>query len=165
MQVSSQPGEGTTFLLLLPVGKDLSVQKDRLPEDLSREILEAKQVEQRAAVLVIDDEEALRSVLSEALELEGYEVELAGDGEEGLKRLDQRAFDVVLLDLRMPKKQGLTVLQAVQAEYSSLPVIVISGLARDNEFDKAREAGAFACVKKPFDMNELLATVKSALDQ
>ncbi|MGW8178913.1 MAG: ATP-binding protein, partial [bacterium] len=165
MQVSSQPGEGTTFLLFLPIGKRLPDQNNVLPDSISREIAKAEQVEERAAILVIDDEEALRNVLSEALELEGYDVELAKDGEEGLERLAQRTFDVVLLDLRMPRIQGLPVLETVQAEYDSLPVIVISGLARENEFDNAREAGAFACVKKPFDMNKLLATVRSALDR
>ena len=96
-------------------------------------------------------------------QLEGYDVDLAKDGEEGLKKLEQKRFDVVLLDLRMPRFQGMPVLEKVQAEYPSVPVIVISGLAHQNEFQKAHEAGAFACVKKPFDMNELLATVKDAL--
>jgi len=164
MEVSSQPGEGTTFVLFLPVGKTLRVDSDaQQPEDLTGDLADAEQNERRASVLVIDDEEALRSVLCEALELEGYRVDVAEDGEEGLENLREKDYDVVLLDLRMPRKQGLPVLEAVQAESPSLPVIVISGLARENEFDKAKEAGAFACVKKPFDMNELLATVKSAL--
>ncbi len=161
MEVSSRPGEGTTFILFLPVGKDLLTQAGSLPETPAREIAAPEQL---ASVLVIDDEEALRSVLSEALELEGYEVQIAQDGEEGLRKLEQRSFDVVLLDLRMPRVQGLPVLETVQSEYPSLPVIVISGLASDADFEKARDAGAYACVKKPFDMNELLATVKSAVE-
>jgi len=165
MEVSSRPGEGTTFLLLLPVGKDLPVDGGVEPQALSEQRADPNKSEKRAAVLVIDDEEALRNVLSEALDLEGYEVQLAIDGEEGLEKLRQGRFDVVLLDLRMPRKQGLPVLETVQSKYPSLPVIVISGLARETEFEMAREAGAYACVKKPFDMNELLATVKSALER
>jgi signal transduction histidine kinase/HD-like signal output (HDOD) protein len=164
MEVSSQPGEGTTFLLFFPVGQQLSTDFDGFAEAAKEDIVEVEEEADLATVLVIDDEEALRSVLSEALELEGYKVDLASDGEEGVRYLEKNEYDVVLLDLRMPKKQGLPVLEIVKKEYPSLPVIVISGLARDNEFDQAREAGAFACVKKPFDMNELLATVKSALD-
>lgn len=165
MEVSSQLGEGTTFLIFLPVGKELPRNSGTLPETLAQQLEEAEKADRQAAVLVIDDEEALRSVLSEALELEGYGVDLAKDGEEGLKKLREKSYDVVLLDLRMPRIQGMPVLETLQSEYPSLPVIVISGLARENEFQKAHEAGAFACVKKPFDMNDLLATVKEALAQ
>jgi signal transduction histidine kinase/ActR/RegA family two-component response regulator len=165
IEVSSRPGEGSSFTVFLPVSEARMAERGPIETDSGREDSETTPTTPSASVLVIDDEEALRNVLSEALELEGYEVDLARDGEEGLEKLDAKQYQVALLDLRMPRKQGLPVLETVRKDYPSLPVIVISGLAQESEFELARQTGAYACVKKPFDMNDLLAKVKSAIQE
>ncbi len=163
ISVASQPGEGTTFTVLLSLGGASGVR--RIQSELSRQLrVVAREGKGEAgSVLVVDDEEALRIVLAESLSSEGYLVELASDGTEALERLSRATYDAMLLDLRMPRMEGMDLLVTVKRTAPRMPVIVISGLAHEGDFKAAEEAGAFACLKKPFDVDEVLRTVRRAV--
>jgi DNA-binding NtrC family response regulator len=114
-------------------------------------------------ILIIDDEAAIRESLETLLSLEGYAVELALDGEEGLDRIEQNSYDLVLLDLALPGKNGLEVLQILRESQPALPVIMITAYGKvDNVVDAIR-TGAQNFVQKPWDNEKLLADIRSAI--
>ncbi|HEQ60481.1 MAG TPA: hybrid sensor histidine kinase/response regulator, partial [Firmicutes bacterium] len=131
---SSEPGRGTTFTILLPLGG--ASEARRLQSDLSRQLRSVSEERRASAgsILVVDDEETLRTVLAESLSLEGFSVDLASDGTEGLDCLSRAAYDVMLLDLRMPRLEGMELLSTVRRTAPRMPVIVISGLAHERDF-------------------------------
>jgi len=114
-------------------------------------------------VLVIDDEPPIRRFLRTSLSAQGYSVLEAEDGETGLAMLQRNAVDVVVLDLGLPRMDGLAVLKALRDGGSSVPVIVLS--ARGDEKGKvaALDMGADDYVTKPFGMDELLARIRAAM--
>ena len=115
-------------------------------------------------VLVVDDERAVRDSLRRALELEGYDVELAADGEEALERLNQNGEpDAVVLDILMPRMDGLEVCRRLRREGHSLPVLMLT--ARDEVENRVAglDAGADDYVTKPFALEELLARLRALL--
>jgi len=116
-------------------------------------------------ILVVDDERAVRESLRRALTLEGYEVELAADGEEALERLAPGGapVDAVVLDVLMPRLGGLDVSRRLRAEGNRVPVLMLT--ARDQVEDRVAglDAGADDYVVKPFALEELLARVRALL--
>jgi CheY-like chemotaxis protein len=111
-------------------------------------------------ILVVDDDRAIRMLLSDALDLEGYVVTTASNGAEALARMDGDELpDAIVLDLMMPVMDGRTFLQHCHAEarFAGTPVVVLS--ASHNLTELARELGARACMAKPFDIDVLLAVV------
>ncbi len=115
-------------------------------------------------ILVVDDERAVRDSLRRALELEGYDVELAADGEEALERLDANGEpDAVILDILMPKMDGLEVCRRLRREGHRLPVLMLT--ARDEVENRVSglDAGADDYVTKPFALEELLARMRALL--
>jgi DNA-binding NtrC family response regulator len=119
--------------------------------------------ENDARILVIDDEAGIRESMEVLLSLEGYAVDLAIDGEAGLKQLEQNVYDLVLLDLALPGQSGLELLPQIHERYPDLPVIMITAYGTvDNVVDAIR-AGAENFVQKPWDNEKLLADIRSAL--
>ena len=117
------------------------------------------------SILIIDDEKAIRNVLKEILMNEGYAVDEAIDGEEGLKKFTSGSYDVVLCDIKMPKLDGLEFLQKVTNTLSEIPVIMISGHGNIETAVDAVKKGAFDYIAKPPDLNRLLITIRNALDK
>ena len=113
-------------------------------------------------VLICDDEEEIVSFLKKELEYDGYVVEAAYDGAEGLKKISEASYDVVLLDIMLPVKNGLEVLREIR-KLSALPVLMLT--ARKDVFDKVAffDAGADDYITKPFDTLELLARIRRVL--
>ncbi len=116
-------------------------------------------------ILIIDDEKAIRNVLKEILSNEGFTVDEATDGEDGLKKFSAGAFDVVLCDIKMPKLDGIEFLQKVIEAGSDTPVIMISGHGNIETAVDAVKKGAFDYIAKPPDLNRLLITIRNALDK
>ena len=116
-------------------------------------------------ILVVDDEVSIRRTLREILEYEDYAVEEAEDGEVALAKLRANKFDVVLLDVKMPKKDGMEVLEALSKEQIDVPVVMISGHGTIDTAVEATKLGAFDFVEKPPDLNRLLLTIRNALDR
>jgi two-component system response regulator GlrR len=109
----------------------------------------------RKHILVVDDDEALLSLLKMRLKSAGYTVDTAETGWDGLTKLEQGDYDVVLLDYMMPGITGITVLQHIQARYPSMPVIMMTGDITSQVGIQALARGARACLVKPVDPVEL----------
>lgn len=118
-----------------------------------------------ADILIIDDEKAIRKTLSEILGFEGYKIDEAGDGEEGLKKFGQKNYDVVLCDIKMPKIDGLEFLEKARELNPDVPVIMISGHGNIDTAVEAVKKGAFDYISKPPDLNRLLITLRNATDK
>ncbi len=116
-------------------------------------------------ILIIDDEEGIRRTLREILEYEGYAVEEAFDGVEGLKKIKSEKYDVVFLDIKMPKLDGLEVLGKATKLKPDLPIVMISGHGTMETAVEAVKDGAFDYIAKPPDLNRLLITVRNALEK
>ncbi len=116
-------------------------------------------------ILIIDDEAPIRASLKEILEYENYQVMEAEDGAEGLKLATRFAFDVVFCDIKMPKMDGLEVLDALVEKGIDGRVIMISGHGTVETAVQAIKVGAFDFIQKPLDLNRILLTVRHALDQ
>jgi DNA-binding NtrC family response regulator len=113
--------------------------------------------------LVIDDEGGIRESLEVLLTLEGYRVEMAIDGEEGLRMLESRTYDLVLLDLALPGQTGLELLPQIKERYPELPVVMITAYGTVDNVVEAVRAGAENFVQKPWDNEKLLADIRSAI--
>lgn len=115
-------------------------------------------------ILVIEDKESMAEMLKETLEAEGYNVISAGDGMEGIRRLKEERIDLVLTDLKLPKKSGIDILKAAKEENQLVPVIVMTAFGSVEIAVEAMKAGAFDFITKPFDTDHLLMLMKRALE-
>jgi DNA-binding NtrC family response regulator len=117
------------------------------------------------SILVVDDEKAIRKTLSEILSFEGYKLDEASDGEEGLKRFRERTYDAVLCDVKMPKLDGLEFLQRAGEINPDVPIIMISGHGTIETAVEAVKQGAYDFISKPPDLNRLLITIRNAMER
>jgi len=115
-----------------------------------------------AKILVIDDEKAIRNSLKDILEYEKHEVTLAEDGKQGLKEIEEKEFDIVLCDIKMPGIDGTEVLEKTSKKGSDIRFIMISGHGTVDTAVDAIKKGAFDFIEKPLDLNRLLITIKNA---
>lgn len=116
-------------------------------------------------LLVIDDEQSIRSTLRDILEYEGYEVDEARDGEEGLKKVIADSYAIVLCDIKMPKMDGMEVLEKAMLSGTEAQFIMISAHATIETAVDATKKGAFDFIEKPPDLNRLLVSLKNAQDK
>src|SRR2546429_5791091 len=115
------------------------------------------------SVLIIDDEVGIRESLQTLLELEGYDVQTAANGEQGIARLGDRPFDLVLLDLALPDRNGIDLLSEIRAHAPQLSVIMITASGTVENAVQAMQSGAANFVQKPWDNEKLLADVRAAI--
>jgi DNA-binding NtrC family response regulator len=118
-----------------------------------------------AKILIIDDEKSIRTTLREILEYEKYEVDEAVDGQDGLDKLAKNKYDIALCDIKMPKLDGIEVLENAQEIDPELPFIMISAHGSIETAVDAVKKGAYDFIQKPPDLNRLLITVRNALDK
>jgi DNA-binding NtrC family response regulator len=116
-------------------------------------------------ILVVDDEASIRRTLREILEYEEFEVDEAEDGQAALSAMKKAHYDVVLLDVKMPRMDGMEVLAAAAKEAPEIPIVMISGHGSIETAVEATKLGAFDFVEKPPDLNRLLVTLRNALDR
>jgi two-component system, NtrC family, nitrogen regulation response regulator NtrX len=116
-------------------------------------------------VLVIDDEKSIRNTLKEILEYEGFEVDLASDGFEGLEFFEREKYNLVLCDIKMPKVDGLEILEKALNITSDVPFVMISGHANVETAVDSIKKGAFDFIEKPLDLNRLLITIRNAMER
>jgi two-component system nitrogen regulation response regulator NtrX len=116
-------------------------------------------------ILIIDDEKAIRKTLIEILSFEGYKIDEASDGEEGLKKFKDKSYDVVLCDIKMPKLDGIEFLQKAGESNGDIPIIMISGHGNIETAVEAVKKGAYDYISKPPDLNRLLITIRNAMEK
>lgn len=117
-----------------------------------------------ARILVIDDEQSIRNTLREILEYEKFSVQDAADGMEALELIEKESFDVILCDIKMPRMDGIEVLDKI-LEKVDTPVIMISGHGTIETAVEAIKMGAYDYIAKPLDLNRLLITMRNAMDR
>lgn len=116
----------------------------------------------RPRVLVIEDDAALRKVLELRLTLEGFEVDVACDGQAGLERIEDAVPDAVISDLMMPRLDGYGFCRAARARpaFANLPIVLLTAHQRDGEIDELLELGSIEYMVKPFDAPTLAGTLR-----
>ena len=116
-------------------------------------------------LIIVDDEKSIRAALRDILEYEGYEVDEAKDGEEGLEMIMRTSYDVALCDIKMPKMDGLELLLKAGEVAKTTQFIMISAFGNVENAVEATKRGAFDFITKPPDLNRLLITVRNAIDR
>ena len=116
-------------------------------------------------ILVIDDERSIRNSMKDILQYEGHEVVLAENGMEGLVSVKSEKPDIVFCDIKMPKMEGIAVLERIKEFSADTPVIMISGHGTIDTAIEAIRKGAYDFIEKPLDLNRILITIKNATDK
>jgi PAS domain S-box-containing protein len=155
IEVESKVGHGTTFTLMLPKGGE-GKEETILPSFIKKG--------KRARILVIDDEEFVRSVLCRILAQAHHQVTLAEDGEKGIRLFKEEKFDMVLTDLGMPGISGWEVCRAIKAICPHTPVGMITGWGAEMNQSKMEEHGLDFFISKPFDFNQILNVVAETIE-
>jgi CheY-like chemotaxis protein len=153
--VSSQKGKGTTFSVKLPTA-------EKPMNELVRE--EAYEDGRKASILVIDDEPEIRNSLSELLSLEGHEVTVAQDGEEGLSTFQTKEFDMVLTDLGMPGMSGWQLAEKIKKLSPETPVAIITGWGLQPDRERMKRSGVDLFISKPFRLNDIRKLVTQGME-
>jgi PAS domain S-box-containing protein len=154
IEVQSKVGHGTTFTILLPIGRDQE-EEATFPSAIKKG--------KKARILVIDDEEFVRSVLSRTLAQVHHQVTLAEDGEKGIQLFKEEKFDMVLTDLGMPGMSGWDVCRIIKKISPHTPVGMITGWGAEMNQSKIEEYGLDFFISKPFDFNQVLNVVAETM--
>lgn len=117
-----------------------------------------------AHILIIEDEQTIRTVIRRALVLAGYEVTEAFDGEDGMELFRESPADLVVTDLQMPRKDGLQVIRELRADFPDVKIIAITGFAPKHLLS-AEELGANRTYTKPLDLRDLVESIRELLDE
>jgi len=162
IDVSSDLNQGTTFTILLPNSQTLT---NFIPSDKSKNESDGQiiQFRRKGNVLVVDDEEFIRDIISECLSSTGHNVTTATDGEQALELIKVNHYDMVFLDLSMPKKDGLHVLKEVKVVDPNSAVIIVSARSEEQLPDKLSEEGAYHFIRKPFSVDQIQNAVSKVL--
>jgi len=155
VEVESKVGHGATFTIILPIGGE-----GREEVILPAAVRKGKE----AHILVIDDEDLVRSVLSRTLAQASHQVTLAEDGEKGIRLFKDGTFDVVLTDLGMPGMSGWEVCRMIKTISPHTPVGMITGWGAEMSRSKMEEYGLDFFISKPFDLHQILNAVTQALE-
>jgi DNA-binding NtrC family response regulator len=118
-----------------------------------------------AKILIVDDDKSIRKTLRDILEFEKYDIDEAADGLECVVKIKQNHYDVIIMDVKMPRMDGMEAIDKIQAIHPELPVIMISGHGNIDTAVEAVKKGAFDFIQKPPDLSRLLITLRNALDK
>ncbi len=118
-----------------------------------------------AKILIVDDDKSIRKTLRDILEFEKYEIDEASDGLECIVKIKQNQYDVIILDVKMPRMDGMEAIEKIQNISPDTPVVMISGHGNIDTAVEAVKKGAFDFIQKPPDLNRLLITLRNALDK
>src|SRR5512143_2399137 len=115
-------------------------------------------------ILIVEDKDSMAKMLQETMETVGYHPLIARDGAEGIRKIRENKIDLVLTDLKLPKKDGMEVLRAAKEENPMLPVIMMTAFGTVDVAVQAIKEGAFDFITKPFDTDHLLHLIKKAME-
>jgi len=116
-------------------------------------------------ILIVDDDESMRFFLSEAMKKEGYVFDVAADGKEALEKLEKERFHIILMDIKMPRMNGLLALEKIKAMYPDLLVVLMTAYGSQRVAIEAIQRGAYDYFTKPFDLNEMRVVIKRAMEK
>ena len=116
-------------------------------------------------ILIIDDERSIRNSLKEILSDEGYDVDVAGNGHEGISMVEKEKYSVIFCDIKMPEMDGMEVLDKLIQMGTDAAVVMISGHGDIDTAVECIKKGAFDFIQKPLDLNRILITIKNATDK
>jgi signal transduction histidine kinase/ActR/RegA family two-component response regulator/uncharacterized protein YigA (DUF484 family) len=154
--IESELGKGTCFVIHLPTGYGEE-------EAVVKEVPAVKESRQ-ARILVIDDEDSVRDVLSRMLKAKGHQVAVASNGEEGIERFRSEPFDLVFTDLGMPKLSGWDVGKTIKTINPKVPIAMITGWGVELDRGKLSESGIDLIVSKPFNFDQVINLVSEAME-
>jgi signal transduction histidine kinase/CheY-like chemotaxis protein len=154
--IESELGKGTTFIIHLPTGygEEETAVKEVTPIKESRQ----------ARILVIDDEDSVRDILSRMLKTKGHQVVVASNGEEGIEQFRSQPFDLVFTDLGMPKISGWEVGKTIKGINPKIPIAMITGWGMELDREKMSESGIDLIVSKPFNFDQVIHLVSEAME-
>lgn len=154
--IESEWGKGSTFIIHLPTGygEEEVVVKEVAPITESRP----------ARILVIDDEDSVRDILSRMLKTNGHQVVVASNGEEGIERFKSEAFDIVFTDLGMPRLSGWEVGKTIKGINPKVPIAMITGWGVELDREKMGESGIDLILSKPFNFEQVIHLVSEAME-
>jgi len=154
--IESEPGRGTKFVLHLPMGFG--------EKELEEKVLKPIKEVHPARILVIDDEDYVRDILSQMLRVKGHQVVVASNGEEGIERFKNEIFDLVFTDLGMPKISGWEVGKTIKKMNPKVPIVMITGWGMELNREKMKESGINLLISKPFQFDQVIALVSEAME-
>lgn len=163
IEVASALGEGSTFTVVLPAAHGAAPHREAMDSVIGLEIPPSPA--ELPVVLVVDDDEGVRDILKQTLQMRGYVVKTAVDGVDALETLEFGPVNLIVLDLSMPRKDGLSVLAELRDRPNAPPVIVMTGSTNIADIEEAGRQGARTCLNKPFELRRLLAEVESAVEE
>ena len=154
--IESELGKGTAFIIHLPTGygEEETAVKEVIPIKESRQ----------ARILVIDDEDSVRDILSRMLKTKGHQVVVASNGEEGIEQFRSQPFDLVFTDLGMPKISGWEVGKTIKGINPKIPIAMITGWGMELDREKMSESGIDLIVSKPFNFDQVIHLVSEAME-
>lgn len=117
---------------------------------------------EKKRILIVDDEEAVRTLLAEVLKPHDYKIDVVENGVEAISHIDRRSYDLIITDYMMPKMDGLELTRRIRSKYPSTPILVVTGNGPIHDLLKS---GATACIMKPFNILELQNMVKIILNK
>ena len=159
IDVRSELGKGATVLVRLPV----DIESLRPAQSQAKNGMDIGSGPLSGKVLVVDDEKHIRAILKEALEAEGLEVDTAVNGEQGLEMIKTGKYRLLLLDIRMPLRSGLSLLSEIRDSVRQTTVFVITGMATPEQEEEAKALGATKCIRKPFHLKSLVKDIFDAI--
>jgi response regulator RpfG family c-di-GMP phosphodiesterase len=130
---------------------------------LNEEKIVEKKLYKRERILIVDDDEAIRHLLQQILEREGYNTELAVDAEDAILFLNEQAVDLVISDVAMPGKSGIQLLEEIKKNHPNVPTLMISGISTKKTAESIISMGAYDFLLKPFQKKQVLISVSNAL--
>ena len=154
--IESEPQKGATFIIHLPTGYEEE-------ESRAKEVAAFKEP-RRARILVIDDEDSVRDILSRMLKTKGHKVVVAPNGEEGIERFRAETFDLVFTDLGMPKLSGWDVGKTIKGINPKTPIAMITGWGVELDREKLNESGIDLIISKPFNFDQVIGLVSEAME-
>ena len=155
ISVDSEEGKGTVFAIKFPV-REVEKQETAAAPETGGDM-------QKAAILIIEDEEDVRSLLQDILTMQGHHVVIAQDGREGVALFKPGAFDLVFTDLGMPGMSGWEVAKAIRAQDPKVAIAIITGWDIHMEKDSLEESGVNLIIQKPFTVDAIVRLVREAL--
>jgi signal transduction histidine kinase/CheY-like chemotaxis protein len=162
IKITSTPGRGSTFRVLLPSSR---AARPVVEAPTVRPVTVSAAAAANARILVVDDEAGVRTIARESLKRAGFVVTTANDGAEALDVLDAAAFDAVLLDMTMPRMNGVEALRLIKERQPELPVVMTSGYSAQEAADRVSSDSLAGFIQKPFMPAALVQTMLEAVGQ